>query len=530
MTRYYDFKIVKKNIAPDGVSRPGIVVNGVFPNPTILANWGDWIQVTVHNDMDEGTSLHWHGLLQKETPWFDGVPSVHQCPIPPGSSFVYRFRADLYGTSWWHSHYSAQTAGGLFGAMIIFGPHDNAHYDRDIGPVMLNDWFHRDYFSLVEQVMLPSSAMTFPPTSQNILINGRMNYPCSSTNATCTPNAGISKFRFISGLTYRLRLINTGAEALLKFSIDNHQMTVIANDFVPVKPYNIDVVTLGVGQRTDIIVKATGKPGDSAWIRAAATSTVAGGCALVDGSRLEGMAAIFYQSADTSVTPTTNTSVDPARLNVCANDPLTSTVPYFSLTPDPKPSTNKQIDITFHSNGTHTLWYMNNSTFKAHYADPILLEASVGNLDFPSDDNILDVGSSHGSIRVVVYNHDTFAGAHPMHLHGHNMWILAEGYGTWNGTVVHPQNPQRRDNHLIAKAKDFSTPAYMVIQFDQDNPGVWPFHCHVYSHLSGGFFLNMLEDLDAIKKFHIPSTVGQVCRDWAAWSGDHLVDEIDAGI
>jgi hypothetical protein len=25
--------------------------------------------------------MHWHGLLQKDTPWFDGVPSVTQCPV-----------------------------------------------------------------------------------------------------------------------------------------------------------------------------------------------------------------------------------------------------------------------------------------------------------------------------------------------------------------------------------------------------------------------------------------------------------------
>jgi FtsP/CotA-like multicopper oxidase with cupredoxin domain len=49
---------------------------------------------------DEGTALHWHGLLQTETPWFDGVPAVSQSPIAPGKSLVYKFRADLFGTSW----------------------------------------------------------------------------------------------------------------------------------------------------------------------------------------------------------------------------------------------------------------------------------------------------------------------------------------------------------------------------------------------------------------------------------------------
>ena len=45
-----------------------------------------------------------------------------QCPIAPGSTFTYSFVADLYGTSWYHSHYSAQYAGGLFGAMMYDWP------------------------------------------------------------------------------------------------------------------------------------------------------------------------------------------------------------------------------------------------------------------------------------------------------------------------------------------------------------------------------------------------------------------------
>ena len=37
--------------------------------------------------------------------------------------------------------------------MIIHGPHENVLYDKDIGPVILSDWYHKDYFTLVEQVM-----------------------------------------------------------------------------------------------------------------------------------------------------------------------------------------------------------------------------------------------------------------------------------------------------------------------------------------------------------------------------------------
>lgn len=101
-----------------------LLVNGQFPGPTLEANWGDIFSVTVKNRITgptEGTSLHWHGLLQRNTSWYDGVPSVGQCPIAPGSDFTYTFRAGLYGTSWYHSHYSAQYADGLFGPMIIHG-------------------------------------------------------------------------------------------------------------------------------------------------------------------------------------------------------------------------------------------------------------------------------------------------------------------------------------------------------------------------------------------------------------------------
>lgn len=59
-------------------------------------------------------------------------------------------------------------------------------------------------------------------------------------------------------------------------------------------------------------------------------------------------------------------------------------------------------------------------------------------------------------------------------------YVLAEGFGEWDNTVTNPGNPQRRDTVWVQAAKDKDTPAYVVLQFDQDNPGVWPFHCTYY--------------------------------------------------
>lgn len=141
VTRNYDFTLSRCTISPDGVQVPhAVCVNGQFPGPLVEANYGDYIQVTVHNQLpDEGTTLHWHGMLQTDTPWADGVPAVDQCPIAPGHSFQYRFRANLYGSTWYHSHYSAQYSAAAQGPLVVHGP-SNVGYDFDLGPVMLTDW------------------------------------------------------------------------------------------------------------------------------------------------------------------------------------------------------------------------------------------------------------------------------------------------------------------------------------------------------------------------------------------------------
>jgi len=91
VTRYYTFTLTPGIANADGVDRDVLLINGQFPGPTIEANWGDYIEVTVHNQLgNEGTSIHWHGLRQSQTPWMDGVPSLSQCPIAPGASFTYR--------------------------------------------------------------------------------------------------------------------------------------------------------------------------------------------------------------------------------------------------------------------------------------------------------------------------------------------------------------------------------------------------------------------------------------------------------
>ena len=133
--------------------------------------------------------------------------------------------------------------------MIIHGP-SNVDYDIDLGPVTLNDYYHRDEFSILQDVV-GTDLSKVRPASDNNLINGKMNFQCpnstsNDTTGACVNNAGLAKFSFQSGKKHRLRLINTGVAGIQKFSIDNHNMTVFANDFIPLEPYTTNVVTLGV--------------------------------------------------------------------------------------------------------------------------------------------------------------------------------------------------------------------------------------------------------------------------------------------
>ncbi|CAL5868908.1 uncharacterized protein PFLUO_LOCUS3135 [Penicillium psychrofluorescens] len=529
VVRRYHFSVARGTIAPDGVDRPVLLVNGQFPGPTIEANWGDTIEVTVANhivDPAEGTTIHWHGLRMIGTQWMDGVPSTVQCPIAPGSSFTYTFRADAYGSTFWHSHYGAQYSGGIFGALIVYGP-QHVPYDVDLGPVLLFDWYHANYLEVVESVVgLP--APTTQAYSDNNLINGRTPYDCNNPsiaekNLTCSRDATYSQFRFTKGKTYRLRIMNVSSQGFQRFTIDGMRLTVIASDFVPIVPYETDVLSIGIGQRADVLVHATGESTDAVWMR----SDVSANCAV--SYQPHAKAAIYYEDADVTQLP--NTTATPYDDSHCGDVPLNLTTPVYPMDPPATPAVTQQMDIQFLANETgNLLWYVNNETFRANYEHPVLLLAKAGNTSYPNPDWLVYNFGSNSSVRIILYNYSfTNRSQHPMHLHGHNFWIVAEGVGEWDG-VANLKNPMRRDTFILQPGDPVKGPGYMVMEFVTDNPGVWPLHCHLAWHVSAGLYVNVLEHPEKILNMEIPHSVYQNCRDWADYKGVDLVPEIDSGV
>lgn len=450
------------------------------------------------------------------------MSTVSQCPIPPGSNFTYRFRADTYGSSWYHAHYSAQYSAGVLGPLVIFGP---VHYnfDFDLGPVMLIDWYHEDYENIVTDVMEPGPVAANRPHANSNLIQGKGYYPCANvTNGAACGNAGLAEFRFTSGKQHKLRLVNAGGELFTTFSIDNHTMTVVANDFVPVQPYNANFVTLGVGQRTDVIVEGTGNAGEAYWMR-----SFNGLCG--DPLAPDGRAVIFYEDADTLQIPTTTGYIIPNNTR-CVNSPLSLTTPVFQI-PASDPDVTITVTMTHGLNASNTtLWFINDIAYEGDYNAPVLLDSINGVTQFPLERNVYALGENT-TIRLIFYN--TFLSGHPMHIHGHDFQVLAEGWGTWNGSIVNPSNPQRRDVQQNAGGNATNPnlgSSYSVFQWRQDNPGVWPFHCHIAWHLSAGMNILLGERLDEVAQMQPPKSVAVNCKAWDLFTSKNVVDQIDDGM
>ena len=112
-----------------------------------------------------------HGIRMFNDSLADGVPGVSQCPIAPGETFTYKFRAVQYGTTWYHSHYSLQYTDGLLGPLTIHGPASVDSYDDVIYPLMIADHNNRSAFEDWNWATVEGMVQG-PISMDSIIING----------------------------------------------------------------------------------------------------------------------------------------------------------------------------------------------------------------------------------------------------------------------------------------------------------------------------------------------------------------------
>ncbi|KAK1757183.1 multicopper oxidase-domain-containing protein [Echria macrotheca] len=499
--------------APDGYQRTCMTFNGSLPGPTIIANWGDLVRVHVTNNMkSNGTSIHWHGVRMLNNVLNDGVPGVTQCPIAPGQSMTYEFRVTQYGSSWYHSHFSLQYTEGLFGGMIFRGP-STANYDEDLGTVLLQDWSHIETFNLWAK-----SVRTGAPARLNGgLINGTNTFNCAGSNDTrCTGQGKKFETVFKAGTKYLLRLVNVATDGVFQFSIDGHKLKVIASDFVAIHPFETDSIQLQIGQRYDVIVEANAAPGDY-WMR----SGWVGKCSFNDNPA--DMTGIVRYDAGSKAAPNTTSTVVPS--TSCRDEPASKLVPWLELNVTNAPLENLKLSILEGAKVSSGFfqWTINSSSLVLDWKNPTMGKIFAKEQIFPTPYNVIEVNRTspdpktpEWAVFVIQDSATTATLDHPIHLHGHDFWILAQEQAKWDpskAAAFNTVNPPRRDVATLPGG------GYLALAFQLDNPGAWLVHCHIAWHASQGLSLEFVEDVDMIN-IALPGRAeyDEMCKSWDAFT------------
>ncbi|KAM0333181.1 hypothetical protein ACHAQA_001841 [Verticillium albo-atrum] len=512
-TRTYDLTITNvSSFSADGVSKPAMLINGQFPGPTIVADWGDWVKINVHNKLQHnGTSIHWHGMWQKNTNDQDGANGATECPIPPGASKTYLFRMHQYGTGWYHSHFSAQYGNGVVGTMQINGP-ASANYNVDLGPFPISDWYYETADWLERQAELVSHGP--PPDSDNILFKGK--------HVNGKGGGQYSRTKLQPGKKHRLRLINTSVDNAFTVSMVGHTFTVIEADFVPVVPVKKDTLFMTVGQRYDVIIEANQKV-DNYWLNA--TLAGSGFCGTTN---IKQPAAIFsYNGASQTKLPTKpGTPVVAACADTVGFNPVVTKGA-------PKKEFQKNQDYLDVSLTTPVIdnvpvfrWEVNGSSIDIQWDKPILEYVRERKNNWPRAANVIDIPRANVWTWWVIENLGPVP--HPMHLHGHDFLVLGTGNGKFDratgANALNFNNPMRRD------VAELPGSGYLVIAFKTDNPGAHLLHCHIAWHVSRGLSVMFLERKGDIPKTLNLNNLEPNCKAWRAYEPTAVWQQSDSGL
>ncbi|KAJ7062268.1 laccase subfamily 2 [Mycena amicta] len=482
-TKFVTLDIVNGPVAPDGFTRIGVLANGTFPGPPIIATKGQTLVVRVNNKLTDetmrlSTSINFDGLfLDSDNIFNDGTAFVNTCPIGPGASYTYTLPlGEQTGSYWYHSQVGVQYADGLRGTIVIYvqppgniDPDDPLRhlYDVDDESTILTiaDWFHNTSTSLLTSYL----ATQVNPVPDDGLFNARGRFNGG-------PEVEFAAVAVSQGKRYRFRLINIAARS--------NFVQVIEADGTPTQPNEVDVLVIHAGQRYSFVVNAN-QPVGNYWINA----FINGGTKNPNINSTFSRGILRYAGAPQQEpqTPMIAPSTGPGiRL---LNE---STLVPFHPTPAPEPDFNLTFR-TFMPEGL-TQWEINNVSYVPPSVPTLVrvLEGETQQGDFNMSENTF-VFPANKTIQVEFM--DPVNEGHPFHLHGMQFWVVKSNSTNTINTV----NPIRRDVVITGNNT-------LIIRFRTDKPGPWPFHCHILYHFAVGLGSVIGAGLDEVKKTVHPTS------------------------
>ena len=224
-----------------------LTYNGQVPGPILEARAGDTVRLTLENELDVPTNLHYHGL--HISPEVDNVFRE----VAAGERYTYEFQIpDNHPavTGWYHPHYhlrvASQVFGGLAGPFIIRGELDEIPeiQQAEEAVLLLKDFESR----------LQNGSEKLSPLAEKWGREGHL----LTANAQQNPVVGLPQ----NGLL-RLRLINASASRIYQLQLPEHPWFLIATDRGAIaQPTELETLTLSPGERTELLIPGNREASD----------------------------------------------------------------------------------------------------------------------------------------------------------------------------------------------------------------------------------------------------------------------------
>lgn len=420
---------------------------------------------------------------------------------------------DTQGTFWIHAHNNDQYADGLKAPLIIHPDRSDEQrytYDDDY-TVILSDWYHSNYTSLVKgefmNVKNPTGAEPVPKSGLMYFAHTPSTSPTASYLPGFNENATLT---FEPGKTYRIRILNSSVLAAFYFWISGHDMQVIEVEGVDVEPYPMDMLTLAVAQRMSVLVTARNDTEAKNWS--------------IHANMDEEMFDVVPEDLQLNVTST----LAYAGATGNGDDKVMDEYAYFDDTklvpavaePLVEADISHKMDIWFDTfaDGKNYAAF-NNITYVAPKTPALLSALSMGeeaaNPAIYGPNSNAFVFQHLDMIELRLFNWD--AGKHPFHLHGHHFQVVYKSQDVlsddpelnppFNESQV---NPMRRDTVVVPPG------GAAYLRFRADNPGTWFFHCHIDPHLVSGLAAIFIEAPELFSSgqglINVPDKFKQQCQ------------------
>ncbi|AOY43055.1 copper resistance system multicopper oxidase [Psychrobacter pacificensis] len=500
----FDLYVSEKMITVNGKSSMATLINDSLPAPTLKMQEGDTVTIRVHNQLNESTSIHWHGLL---VPFeMDGVPGISFDGIPAGSTFTYKFKLTQSGTYWYHSHTGFQEQTGMRGAIVIEPKGRERYPIEEDHVILLSDWTHRDPHNLLKLLKQRADFDNYHlPDFKKLLSDiaakdleaaydkRKMWNQMRMMPTDFTDLSGETTFTYLmngkttaanwsqlvkAGQPVKLRFINGSAQTIFDVRIPGLKIKVVGTDGNDVAPVDVDDFRIGVAETYDVIVTPTrdahtifAQNIDRTGFVATTLATKRGARAAIPAmddvewltmsDMMGAMGANGYDSrhAKTEYDFKTDMRVDSPRMNlddpgINLRDINRKVLTYNQLhsvgneimAEQRKPT--REIEIHLTGNMERYIWALDGIMFKD--APPVNIK--------PGE-----------RVRITLVN-DTMMN-HPMHLHG-----------MWSDLRAPDGDFQVRKHTIMVQ------PA-QKISFDvTGEAGRWAWHCHLLYHMEAGMF------------------------------------------